>query len=228
MEMRRRGFTLIELLVVIAIIAILAAILFPVFTEAQRRSKMATCMNNLKQLGLAFRQYTDDNSGRMPKVGRSSSRLPNWCGARGGGGWCILEEGQIYKYTKNKDLYLCPTDKKMKAKYISTSTIPPGLTQADFPLSYSMNDYLDLAIAETLPMVRNSMCMLLIHEERERINDGIFQPKMPPGQDIPDNVHYTGTTLIYLDGHAKWDDYKALYKECDDGYWTPTDKWPKK
>src|SRR5579862_3599835 len=57
---RQSGFTLIELLVVIAIIAILAAILFPVFAQAREKARQASCISNLKQLGLAFLQYEQD------------------------------------------------------------------------------------------------------------------------------------------------------------------------
>lgn len=56
------GFTLIELLVVIAIVAILAAILFPVFTSAKESANKVKCMNNMKQLGMAFRLYADNNN----------------------------------------------------------------------------------------------------------------------------------------------------------------------
>ena len=58
--MRRRGFTLIELLVVIAIIAILAAILFPVFAKARAKARQASCLSNVKQILLAFAQYASD------------------------------------------------------------------------------------------------------------------------------------------------------------------------
>ncbi len=66
MHPRRSGFTLIELLVVIAIIAILAAILFPVFARVKRRAAESVCLGNLKQIGAAIMMYVDDNHGRYP------------------------------------------------------------------------------------------------------------------------------------------------------------------
>lgn len=63
----KHGFTLIELLVVIAIIAILASILFPVFARARENARRSSCMSNLKQLGLAFMQYTQDYDEQLPK-----------------------------------------------------------------------------------------------------------------------------------------------------------------
>ena len=65
---RRRGFTLIELLVVIAIIAILAAILFPVFAQARAKARQAACQSNMKQLGSAIMMYTQDNDEMYPKT----------------------------------------------------------------------------------------------------------------------------------------------------------------
>ena len=61
-----RGFTLIELLVVIAIIAILAAILFPVFAQARNKARQTACLSNLKQLGTGFAMYTQDYDETMP------------------------------------------------------------------------------------------------------------------------------------------------------------------
>ena len=77
---RRRslqGFTLIELLVVIAIIAILAAILFPVFQKVRENARNASCQSNLKQIGLAFTEYTQDSDEIMP-IGLDNSWNLNW------------------------------------------------------------------------------------------------------------------------------------------------------
>jgi len=100
------GFTLIELLVVIAIIAILAAILFPVFLNAKRAAQATTCKSNLMQLGKAFTMYLDDWSGVHP--GNLSYGAP-WRGeqliaGRGQRPWCEL----LYKYHRKIQLYQCP------------------------------------------------------------------------------------------------------------------------
>lgn len=95
----RRGFTLIELLVVIAIIAILAAILFPIFTSARARAKDTTCVNNVKQLMTSIQTYCSDNNGRLPGVQNPSS-----------GYWDDYKQ-QIFNYVKNENIFICPSDK---------------------------------------------------------------------------------------------------------------------
>ena len=209
---KKRGFTLIELLVVIAIIAILAAILLPVFTAAKRRAQTMRCLSNLRQLSSGFLMYCNDNSGRMPFVGYGTG--PNWCGStRDSPRRCSLEKGQIWSYTKNRGIYLCPLDKGRPA---SSQT---GYDK-NYPLSYSMNAALEKQIPESLPMVRPSKMMLLIHEDRLKVNDGIFVPQRNGIQDFPDNIHYDGTTVAYLDGHARWARTEALEQEMHD-YWVP-------
>ncbi len=212
--LKKRGFTLIELLVVIAIIAILAAILFPVFSRARMRANTVRCISNLKQLGLAFQMYRDDNAGRMPGVGTEHDvNIPNWCGEIQR--WIYPERGSLWPYVKSTGVYVCPQDKRKEALHSSVAP-PPGKTRRDWALSYAMNVDLSYAKAEALAMRTPSRMLLLIHEERERMNDGIFYPTW---QDIPSKIHYDGTTIVYLDGNAKWKSYDDLKRECDENYW---------
>src|SRR6185295_771076 len=74
----RRGFTLIELLVVIAVIALLISLLLPALSGAREAGRSALCLSNLRQNGIACRQYADENKGRSPAVGQPYTDLPNW------------------------------------------------------------------------------------------------------------------------------------------------------
>jgi len=97
--MKRNGFTLIELLVVIAIIAILAAILFPVFAKAREKARQTTCASNLKQLALAVIQYTQDYD-ETPPCGMTLPVVAGNGYYYFGVGW----GGQIYPYVKSPEL----------------------------------------------------------------------------------------------------------------------------
>ena len=111
----KRGFTLIELLVVIAIIAILAAILFPVFARARENARRSSCQSNLKQLGLAFAQYTQDYDERFP-MWRSNdpSDGTSDCSPLGDCGWAVDKPYKVtpplFPYTKSIQILQCPSD----------------------------------------------------------------------------------------------------------------------
>ena len=226
----KQGFTLIELLVVIAIIAILAAILFPVFVHAKKRAYMMQCMGNLRQLSAAFRLYTDNNLGVMPRLEPwqlNSSTVPdrstwtsdvpaNWCGAifkSGNTGLCCwVERGSLFFYSKTARIYLCPSDVKLEAKHILNEP-------RDYPLSYSANASLD-GINPDLSRKRMARLLLLMHEDRKTINDG-YMAWGNPTDDLPSKIHDEGTTVSFMDGHAAYLSYDELLKRWPTGEWNP-------
>ena len=147
MQKKSNAFTLIELLIVIAIISLLAAILFPVFAGVRERARQSSCASNLKQIGFAVMQYTQDNDEMMPPV-VSRTCLANasfvlspvaWqsggtpqCGAgTQHPGWMEA----IYSYVKNKSLFICPSDYQSKLDWNSS-------TGAADKSSYGMNYFL--------------------------------------------------------------------------------------
>lgn len=112
MNMKRKGFTLIELLVVIAIIAILAAILFPVFAQAKSAAKQTQVVSNQKQINLGFQMYLADNDDAFPPAGTMNGNGASWatgaCNAQFG---CPGWEALIFPYTKNFELTKSPFDR---------------------------------------------------------------------------------------------------------------------
>jgi len=223
MRPRRAGFTLIELLVVIAIIAILAAILFPVFMTAKERGRQAKCLNNLKQLMVGIRQYCDDNNGIMPLCIQSGG-LPDWAGCYVCGQISDVRNGGLWNYIRDRNTYVCPSDIYSKK----------GLQ--NFPLSYSMNYEMGTWLNQPASSFwhalkldpesagRTARVLILIHEGRDRINDGFFA--WGNNWDIPSDVHWNGTTAVYADGHAKWANQKTLLGEMNSGQWKCNSLYP--
>src|SRR2546423_10326922 len=127
MSHSRRAFTLIELLVVIAIIAILAAILFPVFAQARDKARQATCLSNMKQLGTAQMMYAQDYDETYPKAYHALPDGNNWY-------WYLL----IQPYAKNVAIFRCPSDRKpMSASLFLTAALKKQVT--DFGVSIIAN-----------------------------------------------------------------------------------------
>lgn len=102
--MLKRAFTLIELLVVIAIIAILAAILFPVLSQAREAAKRSTCLSNMKQVGLATMMYANDFDDRYPAWAALAPAV------NGGNTTFVSPDIQVMPYCKNDQVWACPSD----------------------------------------------------------------------------------------------------------------------
>jgi prepilin-type N-terminal cleavage/methylation domain-containing protein/prepilin-type processing-associated H-X9-DG protein len=201
--MRKRylnGFTLIELLVVIAIIAILAAILFPVFAQARETARKTTCLNNCKQLGTAIIMYLQDWDSNYPLAWNDI----------GENGW----DTALFPYVKSKGVYDCPSNHVTPRGYgWSYATIGP------LPGSYALNgdltarfDSKNHRIAISEPSVTFPSTTILVTEIRDTRGPSsgpeheIFSIK---GQKdvlsrIPTTIHLGGSNYVFADGHARY------------------------
>lgn len=132
--MKRKGFTLIELLVVIAIIAILAAILFPVFAQAREKARAITCLSNMKQISLAYIMYSQDADEEGPG---------GYATAANGSGWATQE----FAYVKSTGAYMCPDDPSLQgygesyvlnANLVRSEAHAPWTWPTDFPGGFGL------------------------------------------------------------------------------------------
>jgi prepilin-type N-terminal cleavage/methylation domain-containing protein/prepilin-type processing-associated H-X9-DG protein len=183
MSSKRSGFTLIELLVVIAIIAILAAILFPVFARARAKAMQNTCLSNVKQLTLGYLMYASDNDGWTTPAKRQDN---NWY--TGTFTWCSWEIW-VYPYVKNIQLYLCPSDK------VGTGS---G-TYVGPPKSYAINHnpWNNQYNLYRLDYPGEKMCI-------SDTTSGVDEYYWVGCDGYVADFHMEGANQSYCDGHAKW------------------------
>jgi prepilin-type N-terminal cleavage/methylation domain-containing protein/prepilin-type processing-associated H-X9-DG protein len=177
----RSGFTLIELLVVIAIIAILAAILFPVFAKAREKARQITCASNLKQLGLAFLQYQQDNDETNPTGSLWHASLP----AGQGQGWA----GQIYPYVKSAGVFACPDDSSNGSS--GAQNMSYGFNQNLYPLTMWDVYYSGARSAGTLAQYTATSNTVLLFET-QGVQGANFQNISPSESFSPSGVGANG------------------------------------
>jgi prepilin-type N-terminal cleavage/methylation domain-containing protein/prepilin-type processing-associated H-X9-DG protein len=214
---RKVGFTLIELLVVIAIIAILAAILFPVFAQARESARKANCLSNLKQIGLAVAMYNQDYDGTYPSQQRDGEQI-NLPGAEP-----VYKNVQqnymdeLYPYVKNTKVFTCPSDKPSPDKanavkgwgngYHFNGTFlsnPPGCKPG------TCSGIAEAAVAQpsNTQIMRESGWGYLYDRAWERPYSASHSAKDYGKDDCKDfvntQIHSNGLNLLMADTHARW------------------------
>jgi prepilin-type N-terminal cleavage/methylation domain-containing protein/prepilin-type processing-associated H-X9-DG protein len=219
------GFTLIELLVVIAIIAILAAILFPVFAQAKAAAKKTASLSNLKQIGLAWMMYGDNYDDTLMRVSTAGpgTKTTYWWGSWDGT-TLRPSEGLLYPYTKNQGIQTDPSfDNNLRTAL--------GLTGYGYnyaylsPSTYAPPDYVETPVAVNygqIQQVSETVCFATC----ARINNWQYGTATlegstfldPPSYDNPGfhGRHNGMGNVLWCDGHAK--SIKPLLRTGSFGY----------
>jgi prepilin-type N-terminal cleavage/methylation domain-containing protein/prepilin-type processing-associated H-X9-DG protein len=206
---RPRAFTLIELLVVIAIIAILAAILFPVFARAKEAAKRAACLSNLRQLGTSMAMYEGDADDRMPDRRDLKASLPggyrpwtSWPPSDPRAGWAAVV---LRPYTRNDDLWSCDSVRGSAmgaAEQVRqrTSDVPNASVSRYWMWRFDQA-VSDLAAANN-PTAGTPQGVADV----ELAVDPYFPRTIPTvAAELKGlAVHVGGRNRLFLDGHAKW------------------------
>jgi len=204
----RRGFTLIELLVVIAIIAILAAILFPVFAQAREQARSTACVSNGRQIGLQVRMYVQDYDETMPIFYAYNSQ------PRAGQPGHKGVEDLILPYGKSKELFKCPDDLGGPALAwdcpgLSTYQQCYGSSYRFGRGSYSIvaGESTENNVSLTFTRIVSDASFALPAETRilrDEMMPFFTQPKYGYFPDWYKQWHPRGGTTIFNDGHAKF------------------------
>jgi prepilin-type N-terminal cleavage/methylation domain-containing protein/prepilin-type processing-associated H-X9-DG protein len=221
------GFTLIELLVVIAIIAVLAAILFPIFSAAREKARQTRCANNLRQLATAMLTYSNDYEGVLPGLNAFSRDCLNTNGN--------LTSGVLFPYVKEtKAIFTCPSEWRRN----QGQNVPDDA----FTYSYTINGWVtptpdrpgrggdrDLAnyAGEPVAEFPNPARTVLLVDENTRYNEGeyLINDQLFIWYDRTARRHHGKANIVFLDGHtsqvdgqlqwytARWPDGTLIFQQ---------------
>jgi len=212
----RKGFTLIELLVVIAIIAILAAILFPVFAKAREKARQTSCASNLKQIGLAALQYGQDYDETIAIGWENGGEASYWY-------------ARWYVYTKNTQMWNCPSFRRGNVNFapLSSPTLNAELDYCSIcesragnviTLALSKSPSENMLVSETAGSTHR-ICPVehdgtQYHESmwmmHNRTSNAAYSAYAP---------HNEGVNATFLDGHSKWMNATELAKTNSKFFW---------
>lgn len=238
-----------ELLVVIAIIAILAALLLPVLTSAKAKVQQTICVNNLKQLAIAWTIYCGDNNGKLPSCVPYhlpiATNLNAWVlgdaqtapqdtdygeldpGVIDATNPACITRGTLFPYTKSPNIYRCSMDRRTLGgvSYVRTYSMNNwmnGISPAQWISGVSPSRQVYTRDSE-LPAP--SKLFVFIDEDQASVNDAMFVVIMDPGyymNDLPTRAHKTAYPLSFADGHAEA--FKLLCRDTIN--WNPSLPYP--
>jgi len=232
-QQRKNAFTLIELLIVIAIIAILASMLLPVLSKAKTKAQATYCMNNERQLTLAWLMYPDDNNNQLVQnVGDAQPAvLSNGTpGYTTNGTWCygnvaavpdetnatLLTSSLLGSYTKSTAIYKCPGDpgKPVGTPRVRSISMNCFMNGDGSSQTIASTDNYYKTFRKTGDLTQSSQWYVFLDEKPTSVNDGYFEclmgndtPTTIYVQDDPSQVHGGSCGFGYSDGHSelhKW------------------------